>query len=177
MIAVYLCTLMFLEGYDMQTLSFAAPAILREWGVSRAEFGPVLSAHLSGYLVGAILLSFVGDRLGRKNVIIAGVAIFSVFTFIAGLATSPAELGIWRIIAGFGLGGSIPTGIALAAEYMPASGSARGNRLDVRRLNLRAAAGGFIAAGAMVPMAGNRCSSSAGMAALPMLLLLMFRCP
>ena len=41
-VALLLCTLMALEGYDMQTLSFAAPAILQEWGVSRAEFGVVL---------------------------------------------------------------------------------------------------------------------------------------
>ena len=36
-IALWLCTLMVLEGYDMQTLSFAAPSILREWQVSRAD--------------------------------------------------------------------------------------------------------------------------------------------
>ena len=69
----------------MQTLSFAAPSILQEWGVSRAEFGFVLTAHLLGYLVGAVFLTFYGDRLGRKNIILAGATIFSVFTFAAGI--------------------------------------------------------------------------------------------
>jgi len=58
-VALLLCTLMLLEGYDMQTLSFAAPAILQEWGVSRAEFGYVLTGHLLGYLVGAVFLTFL----------------------------------------------------------------------------------------------------------------------
>jgi AAHS family 4-hydroxybenzoate transporter-like MFS transporter len=177
MIAVYLCTLMFLEGYDMQTLSFAAPAILREWGVSKAEFGPVLSAHLSGYLAGAILLSFLGDRLGRRNVIIAGVAIFSIFTFLAGLAATPLELGIFRVIAGFGLGGSIPTGIALAAEYMPSRIRATTIGLMFVGYNLGAAAGGFIASATIGAYGWQSVFFIGGIGALPMLLLLILTLP
>src|SRR6195256_5092825 len=67
-IALWLCTLMVLEGYDMQTLSFAAPAILREWHVSRADFGFVLTAHLVGYFVGAMFFSFFGVCLGPNNI-------------------------------------------------------------------------------------------------------------
>src|SRR5258705_11205347 len=112
MIALWLCTLMVLEGYDMQTLSFATPAILREWHVSRADFGPILSAHLVGYLFGALILSFFGDRIGRKNIIVRGAVTFCACTFSAGFATSPMELGLWRLRHGFYLGGSISTGIA-----------------------------------------------------------------
>jgi AAHS family 4-hydroxybenzoate transporter-like MFS transporter len=107
-IALWLCTLMVLEGYDMQTLSFAAPAILREWHVSRSDFGFVLTAHLVGYFVGAMILSFFGDRIGRKNIIVAGAVIFGAFTFATGFATSPQELYLLRFGAGFGLGGAIP---------------------------------------------------------------------
>ena len=116
-IALWLCFLMVLEGYDMQTLSFAAPAILREWQVSRADFGLVLSAHLFGYMVGALILSVFGDRLGRKNIIVTGAMIFGAFTFAGGFATSPQELYLLRLGAGFGLGGAIPSGIALAADF------------------------------------------------------------
>src|SRR4030095_1111772 len=144
-IALLLCTLMLIEGYDMQTLSFAAPAILREWGVSRAEFGLVISAHLFGYLVGAVFLSFYGDRLGRRNIILAGVVIFSVFTFGAGFAGSQPELFAWRFGAGVGLGGAIPTGIALAAEYMPHTIRATMIGLMFVAYNIGAGTGGFIA--------------------------------
>src|SRR5882672_7682988 len=145
-IVLWLCTLMVLEGYDMQTLSFAAPAILREWHVSRADFGFVLTAHLVGYFFGAMVLSFFGDRLGRKNIIIAGAMIFGAFTFAAGFATSPQELYLLRLGAGFGLGGAIPSGIALAAEYMPMRLRATMIGLMFVGYNVGAGLGGFIAA-------------------------------
>ena len=177
LIAIYLCSLMFLEGYDMQTLSFAAPAILREWNVSRAEFGPVLSAHLMGYLVGAIVLSFRGDRLGRRNVILGGVGFFSIFTFAAGFSSTPAELGLWRVLAGFGLGGSIPTGIALVAEYMPVRVRATTIGLMFVGYNLGAAAGGFIAAATIGSYGWQSVFFIGGLAAVPMLVLLYISAP
>src|SRR5258706_4500699 len=145
-IALWLCTLMVLEGYDMQTLSFATPAILREWHVSRADFGFVLTAHLVGYFVGAMILSFFGDRLGRKNIIIAVAMSFGGFTFAAGFAASPVELYLLRLGAGFGLGGAIPSGIALAAEYMPMRLRATVIGLMFVGYNVGAGVGGFIAA-------------------------------
>ena len=177
MIALWLCTLMMLEGYDMQTLSFATPAILREWQVSRADFGPVLSAHLIGYMVGALVLSFWGDRLGRKNIIVAGAVIFGAFTFGAGFATSPMELAMWRLGAGFGLGGSIPTGIALAAEYMPARVRATTIGLMFVGYNLGAAAGGFIAAWTITDYGWPSVFFIGGLAAVPMFIALAVALP
>lgn len=167
-IALWLCTLMVLEGYDMQTLSFATPAILREWHVSRADFGAVLSAHLAGYLVGALVLSFFGDRIGRKNIIVAGAVIFGAFTFAAGFSTSPLELGIWRFGAGIGLGGAIPTGIALAAEYMPRRVRATTIGLMFVGYNVGAAAGGFIAAWTIADYGWPWVFYIGGIAAIPM---------
>jgi AAHS family 4-hydroxybenzoate transporter-like MFS transporter len=171
-VALLLCTLMALEGYDMQTLSFAAPAILREWGVSRAEFGLVLTAHLFGYLVGAVFLSFYGDRLGRKNIILAGATIFSLFTFGAGFAGSQTELFAWRFGAGVGLGGAIPTGIALAAEYMPHKIRATTIGLMFVAYNLGAASGGFIASWSIEEFGWHSVFFIGGVAALPMIVAL-----
>ena len=168
MIALWLCSLMVLEGYDMQALSFATPAILREWHVSRADFGAVLSAHLMGYLVGALTLSFLGDRIGRKNIIVAGAVIFGAFTFAAGFATSPWELGFWRFGAGIGLGGAIPTGIALAAEYMPRRVRATTIGLMFVGYNVGAAAGGFIAAWTIADYGWPAVFYIGGIAAIPM---------
>jgi MFS transporter, AAHS family, 4-hydroxybenzoate transporter len=176
-IALLLCTLMLLEGYDMQTLSFAAPAILREWGVSRAEFGVVISAHLFGYLVGAVCLSFYGDRLGRRNIILAGVVIFSIFTFGAGFAGSQLELFAWRFGAGIGLGGAIPTGIALAAEYMPRRIRATMIGFMFVAYNLGAASGGFIAAQVIEPYGWQSVFFIGGVAAVPVLLGLALLLP
>jgi MFS transporter, AAHS family, 4-hydroxybenzoate transporter len=176
-VALLLCTLMAIEGYDMQTLSFAAPSILREWGVSRAEFGIVLTAHLFGYLVGAVCLSFYGDRLGRRNIIIAGAVIFSVFTFGAGFAGSQTELFLWRFAAGIGLGGAIPTGIALAAEYMPHKIRATTIGLMFVAYNLGAASGGFIASWSIEEFGWHSVFFIGGAAAIPMFIALALWLP
>src|SRR5258707_4154488 len=167
-IALWLCTLMVLEGYDMQTLSFAAPAILREWHVSRADFGFVLTAHLVGYFVGAMILSFFGDRLGKKNIIVAGAMIFGVFTFSAGYAASPLELYLLRLGAGFGLGGAIPSGIALAAEFMPMRLRATTIGLMFVGYNVGAGLGGFIAAWTIKDYGWSAVFFIGGPAAIPM---------
>ena len=176
-IAGWLCGLMVLEGYDMQTLAFAAPAILKEWQVGRADFGYVLTAHLVGYFVGAMVLSFYGDRLGRKNIILAGVAIFGAFTFGAGFAHSPTELYIWRFLAGVGLGGAIPSGIALAAEYMPSKYRATLIGLMYVGYNLGSAIGGFIAAWSMDAYGWQSVFFIGGVAAIPVLLALQVALP
>lgn len=176
-IAAWLCTLMVLEGYDMQTLSFAAPAILREWHVSRADFGAVLSAHLSGYLVGALTLSFLSDWIGRKNIIVAGAVVFGACTFAAGFSASPLELGLWRFGAGIGLGGAIPAGIALAAEYMPKRVRATTIGLMFVGYNVGAAAGGFIAAWTIADYGWPSVFFIGGLAAIPMFIGLALAIP
>jgi AAHS family 4-hydroxybenzoate transporter-like MFS transporter len=176
-VALLLCTLMALEGYDMQTLAMSAPAILREWGVSRAEFGWVLSAHLFGYLIGAMVLTFCGDRLGRKNIILAGVVIFSLFTFMAGFSSSQMEMFGWRFGAGVGLGGAIPTGIALAAEYMPHKIRATTIGFMFVAYNIGSASGGFISAYTIEAFGWPSVFFIGGVAAIPMLLVLALWLP
>ncbi len=168
-VALLLCTLMALEGYDMQTLSLAAPAILQEWGVSRAEFGWVLSAHLFGYMAGAVVLTFFGDRLGRKNIILAGAVIFSLFTFATGFATSQTEVFALRFAAGIGLGGAIPTGIALVAEYMPHKIRATTIGFMFVAYNLGSMLGGFTAAWTIESLGWSYVFFIGGLAALPLL--------
>jgi len=177
MIAFWLCTIMVLEGYDMQALSFAAPAILREWKVSRADFGFVMTAHLFGYFFGALFMSFFGDRIGRKWIIIAGTMIFGAFTFGAGFATSPQEMFLWRIGSGFGLGGAIPTGIALAAEYMPTRVRATTIGLMFVGYNVGAGLGGLVAAATIKDFGWPYVFYVGGLAAVPMFTTLAFVLP
>ncbi|HVB34228.1 MAG TPA: MFS transporter [Patescibacteria group bacterium] len=138
--------IMAIEGYDMQVLAYAAPAIIKEWGVSKAYFGPVFGFGLFGYMLGATLLASLSDRWGRKKLIIAGLLFFGLFTFAAAYSASLNDLLILRFIAGLGLGASIPTVIALAAEYMPSRFRATAIGLMFIGYNIGAAGGGFIAA-------------------------------
>ena len=64
-IAVLTICIMLVDGYDLQAMSFAAPAIVADWGVARADLGWVLTASMMGMAVGSVALGRLGDRIGR----------------------------------------------------------------------------------------------------------------
>lgn len=144
---------MAIEGYDMQLAAFAAPAIINAWHINRAYFGPVFGFGLFGYMLGATLLGSLGDRFGRKKIIIGGTLWFGIFTLAATHATSITGLLAFRFIAGLGLGASIPTTIALAVEYAPSRTRATTVGILFIGYNIGAAAAGFIAA-RLIPVFG-----------------------
>lgn len=152
-IIVWSCVVMAIEGYDMQLAAFAAPAIINAWHINRAYFGPVFGFGLFGYMLGATLLGSLGDRFGRKKIIIGGTLWFGIFTLAATHAASITGLLAFRFIAGLGLGASIPTTIALAVEYAPSRTRATTVGILFIGYNIGAAAAGFIAA-RLIPVFG-----------------------
>lgn len=42
-----------LDGYDAAVMGFVAPALIEDWGISRAEMGPILGAAMFGVAIGA----------------------------------------------------------------------------------------------------------------------------
>lgn len=118
--AIALCALVALmDGFDTQSIAFAAPAITEAWGVDRSHFGPIFSAALAGLAIGALLFGTVADRIGRKTVILGSIVVFGTFSLATAFAESLTTLLILRFITGLGLGGAIPNIIALTNEYAP----------------------------------------------------------
>lgn len=107
------------DGYDIAAMAFAAPSLVRAWGVSQAALAPVFAASLIGMLFGAPLLGYVGDRFGRKRAIVLSCLIFGAFTWLAVLATDLNQLFWLRLLAGIGIGGLLPNAISLTAEFAP----------------------------------------------------------
>jgi AAHS family 4-hydroxybenzoate transporter-like MFS transporter len=139
------CVVMFMEGYDMQVTSYAAPALIKAWHLTSAYFGPVFGFGLFGYLLGATLLGHLGDRIGRKKVILGGSLFFGAFTLGTAFATSLPQLLFLRFLSGVGIGASIPAAIALTVEYAPAHLKARIISFLFLGYTLGATLGGFAA--------------------------------
>src|SRR5215831_17540059 len=78
-VIAWACAIMFIECYDMQVVPFAAPARIRAWHVNKAYFGPVFGFGLFGYMLGATILSNLGDKFGRKKIIVSGGLLFGAF--------------------------------------------------------------------------------------------------
>src|ERR1700761_8756926 len=68
-----------IDGYDIGAIAFAAPHLVRAWGVSPAALGPVFSASLVGILFGSALFGWIGDRYGRKAALISANLLFWIF--------------------------------------------------------------------------------------------------
>src|SRR5947209_19263958 len=82
----WICAFMFIEGYDMQVVGYAAPAIIKAWHSDKAAFGGVFGAGLGGFMLGATVLGNLGDAFGRKRMIVAGSLLFGVFTLASAFA-------------------------------------------------------------------------------------------
>jgi AAHS family 4-hydroxybenzoate transporter-like MFS transporter len=142
----WICTFMLIEGYDMQVVGYAAPAIIKAWHSDKAAFGVVFGAGLGGFMLGATILGNLGDRFGRKRMIVAGCLLFGLFTLASAWADGLTSLLVLRTLAGVGLGGSIPNAIALVTEYAPAR--ERATRVGIMFIGytVGSALGGVIAA-------------------------------
>jgi len=120
LVVLVLCGfVMFLDGFDTQALSFAAPVLAKEWGLAPAEVGTLLSAAIFGLMVGYLALSPLANRVGHRRVIIFTTAVFGITTLLCSLVSGPAELIVLRFLTGTGLGAAIPSLVALTSEFAP----------------------------------------------------------
>jgi len=110
---------MFLDGFDTQALSFAAPSLAKEWNVAPAALGTLLSAAIFGLMVGYLALSPLANRVGHRRVIIFTTATFGVLTLLCSFASGPTELIALRFLTGTALGAAIPSLVSLTSEFAP----------------------------------------------------------
>jgi MFS transporter, AAHS family, 4-hydroxybenzoate transporter len=111
--------IMLFDGYDLLAASYGAPALVADWHIQPAQLGPVFSASPFGMVLGAPLLGWLGDKLGRRRAIIFGALLFGCFSLACATATSIPELMLLRFMTGIGLGGMLPNITALNAEFAP----------------------------------------------------------
>ena len=112
--------LLLTDGYDFAAAGFAAPSLIKAWNIQNlAVLGPVFSASLLGIALGAPLLGYLADRIGRKTVLVSGTVIFGLFTLVSAGAGGIPSFLVLRFLAGIGLGGVMPISITLNAEYAP----------------------------------------------------------
>lgn len=119
--AVALCVLInALDGFDVLAVAFTAAPISREWGLSPTDVGALFSVGLAGMGVGAFFLSPLGDKFGRRPMILACLVILAVGMLLSALTTSLGGLLWMRFITGLGIGGMLASINTIVAEYATA---------------------------------------------------------
>ncbi|KHL01785.1 DHA2 family efflux MFS transporter permease subunit [Sinomonas humi] len=104
---------------DTTIVSVANPAIMRGIGADINEVIWVTSAYLLSYVVPLLITGRLGDRLGPKNVYLAGLVVFTLASLWCGLSGSIASLITARVVQGIGAGLMTPQTMAVITRIFP----------------------------------------------------------
>jgi AAHS family 4-hydroxybenzoate transporter-like MFS transporter len=117
---VLLCALVqAFDGFDLGTIGMAAPSLSKAWGVAPAQFTTAFVMSSVGIMVGALLSGPLGDRFGRKPLLIISVAMIGIFSVLSAYAWSISSITVLRFLTGLGIGGAMPVTVALTSDYSP----------------------------------------------------------
>ncbi len=116
-----LAFIFFFEFGDINTFSFAAPAIRGAWGLSISIIGVITSATFIGMFIGATTGGRIADKIGRKKALILTTLWYSGFSLLNALAWEPIGLFAARLLTGVGLSAMTVIGITYINEIFPAS--------------------------------------------------------
>lgn len=111
----------FSELAGINTFSFAAPAIMKQWHISIDMIGHLVSATFLGMFVGAALGGWFSDRVGRKRSLVITTVWFSLFSLLNAVVWEPLGLFVARLLTGVGLSAMTVVGITYVSELFPAS--------------------------------------------------------
>ncbi len=151
-----LCTLcLIFAGFDVQAMGYVAPVLSPELGIERGQMGAILGAASFGVLLGSLFFTMLGDRFGRRPVLVLSTITFGVLTILTARATSVEELLSLRLLAGLGMGSIVPNATALIGEYSPKHQRITLIMCLTAGFTTGAAFGGFVSA-ALIPLFGWR---------------------
>src|SRR3546814_78915 len=105
-----------LDGYDVLSVTFVAPAIVTDWGIGKAMIGVVLSAGLMGMALGSFLLAPIADVVGRRKMILVSLGLMAIGMLACGFAGSIQSLAFWRLITGLVIGACVTLLKPISAE-------------------------------------------------------------
>ena len=83
----------FFAFFDIVTIGFALPVVVRQFGVTSAQAGWTIASSLLGYILGAFVDSRIADRFGRRLSLVLSVSLFTVGSLLG--ATSPQ---LWWLV-------------------------------------------------------------------------------
>lgn len=104
------------DALDVGLLSFIIAALKSEWQLNTVQMGWLGSISSIGMAVGALFFGILADRIGRRDVLVLTLLLFSIGSGISVLATSFTIFAIIRFFVGAGLGGELPVASTLVSE-------------------------------------------------------------
>jgi AAHS family 4-hydroxybenzoate transporter-like MFS transporter len=115
-----LCTLVQIcDGYDINSVAWAVPSLIRTWHLPPSAFTMAFLWSSIGIMVGALSAGPIGDRFGRRPLLLASLTIFGIASLLSATADSILMLSVWRFFTGIGIGGGFSGAASLTGDYAP----------------------------------------------------------
>nr|WP_251551793.1 MFS transporter [Neobacillus muris] len=108
------------DAMDVGMLSFILAALQTEWQLTPGQMGWIGSINSIGMAAGAFIFGIMADKVGRKQVFIITLLLFSLASGASAFATTFTVFIILRFLIGMGLGGELPVASTLVSESVPA---------------------------------------------------------
>jgi MFS family permease len=115
-----MCGLNFINYLDRFVFTAVSDTVQRQFNFSDTQYGLFSSAFLVVYALVAFPLGYLSDRVSRKIVVGAGVAVWSLATLLTGRATGFNTMFAARAAVGIGEGSYYPSGTPILAAWFPA---------------------------------------------------------
>ena len=116
MILLALCLAALIINIDITIVNVALPSLVRELGMTTTNLQWVVDAYSLVFASLILAAGTLSDRLGRKGVLLAGLAVFALGSFAGSLADTPGELIAARAFMGIGAAGIFPSTLSLIAN-------------------------------------------------------------
>src|SRR6516164_3665742 len=115
-----ICTLVQMcDGYDVNSIGVSVPSLTHAWNLPGPAFTQAFLWSSIGIMIGALSAGPIGDRLGRKPLLLASLTIFGLASLSSAFAGSLGILTILRFFTGLGIGGAFPGAATLTGDYAP----------------------------------------------------------
>lgn len=145
---VWLCWLaMVLDGFDLVVLGTVIPTLIKTQDLGFDAVGATYAATISlvGVGIGALFIAPLSDRFGRRRLLVGCVLWFSIFTLAVAFAPNVAVFGVFRLLAGVGLGACLPAALAYMNDYAPPGTAGKSTTRTMTGYHVGAVATAFLA--------------------------------
>jgi MFS family permease len=105
-----------LDFYNLIIMAFLLAPVQKALGITLPQTGIVVAMTLTASVIGGILFGWLGDKIGRKNALLATLLLLGAGAVLSAFAWDFASLLAFRIITGIGVGGEWGAGMVLLNE-------------------------------------------------------------
>lgn len=114
-----------IEAYDIGIIGPTIAVLKDLWKPAPGQIATLAIASTIAIVIGLIPSGMLVDRFGRRRLLLAGIAWFSVFTGLGAFSSNIEMLTVCRFLAGLGMGAVFPLPYVYLTEFLASSSRAK----------------------------------------------------